>query len=513
MFFSQPSVELDPLLDEEEKKQKKLMIEGCQIVPFQNIAGQSGVFIGGSQPCWIFLEKGYLRLHSMKITTPIVTMTPFSNVNCKRGFLYITSLNELTIARLDPQRCYNAVTPVKRVTIGETPHHVAVNVDQEAIFISTSTPVALQTIDDGLLPGKRIVPPYYQQFRLQSYNLNNLQFIDKHELKPFEHVTSMKLCRMEGKEEKRKEYIPMVVVGATTLQHEDVASQGRLMIFKVELGRLVKVGERDLRSPCGAICELDGYVAVSCGSKYYVYYFDWENMQFVPAAFHDGLLYCTSMSSLKRFLVVADRYKSLAFFHWKKGQGNALIQMSRDYLPLQVHATGFIVFEDKLAILSSDNNENIQVFQFAPKKLESLGGKCLLAQADFNVGAIVHEFVRLEFGQRPDKQLSVMAKSDGSFAVMMPITEQTHRRLASLQSHMYTRLWHYAGLHPKAFRLFKPDYHSLNNAKKNVIDGQLLSRYLNLNSLTQNELSKQISLKVDVILEILKDIERELKVI
>ena len=42
---------------------------------------------------------------------------------------------------------------------------------------------------------------------------------------------------------------------------------------------------------------------------------------------------------------------------------------------------------------------------------------------------------------------------DGSVGYVLPVNEKTYRRLLRLQDKLMTFLPHYAGLHPKAFRL------------------------------------------------------------
>jgi cleavage and polyadenylation specificity factor subunit 1 len=171
-----------------------------------------------------------------------------------------------------------------------------------------------------------------------------------------------------------------------------------------------------------------------------------------------------------------------------------------------VSATGFVVYDGQLGILVADGNNNLQIFTYSPKSSESLGGKSLVAQSDFNVGDTIRDFFRVKIDEKGESQLSIFGKSDGSFGVVVPISEQNHRILSALQSRMYTQLQHNAGLHPRAFRLFKPETHSLHNPKKNIIDGELLNRFENLNPANQTDLSQQIGMKLKSISKKLMDV-------
>ena len=93
--------------------------------PFTNVGGHAGIFISGARPAWLFVSpKGGLRAHAMrsvakKLTktiggrglramaadaksgrgrgrcrpsdggTAVVGFSPFHNVNCPRGLVYI----------------------------------------------------------------------------------------------------------------------------------------------------------------------------------------------------------------------------------------------------------------------------------------------------------------------------------------------------------------------------------------------------------------------------------------
>lgn len=101
---------------------------------------------------------------------------------------------------------------------------------------------------------------------------------------------------------------------------------------------------------------------------------------------------------------------------------------------------------------------------------------------------------------RPIQHLSLWGTLDGSFGYLAPISESTYRRLSTLQYKMYTQLVHAAGLHPKAFRLMKPMTNTLHNIRKNIIDGQLVWKYLLMSYDDRKEFARQIGTSAEVIL-------------
>lgn len=458
-----------------------------KFVSFNNIKGLKGCFITGSSPAFLVTEKGYLRVHYLK--EDILSFSEFNNINVKNGFIYYSN-GLLNFATLDENTNYGFYWPVKKIPIYSTPHHVVYHSLKQYYCISTSeiTEVPEQDLEEKIVG--RFPIPTESKYDIRLLNSRTFNLMSKIELEPHEHVTNMKICHITKEEENiRKEYVPLLVVTTTFIQNEDVSCRGRIYLFDTHLQdkntlAFNKLSMKELKgAPCTSLVELDGYVAVSAGAKIYVYYYDWENKQFVHVSFFDAQFYCTSMMSIKRYLVFGDRYRSIYFLNWKKEQGRALELLARDYNMVQVMSTGFISFQGELGMITSDCNHNIQIFGFQ---------KGMIVYADFNVGGIIKDFVRLKMNDKKDNQLAIFAQTDGAISCVIPIDELTHRRFNALENRMYTQLNHSAGLHPKSFRLFKPEANSLHLSKKNIIDGQLIKKFQSLNLKTKNELSKHI---------------------
>lgn len=101
--------------------------------------------------------------------------------------------------------------------------------------------------------------------------------------------------------------------------------------------------------------------------------------------------------------------------------------------------------------------------------------------------------------------------------------EKTYRRLLMLQNALTTMLSHHAGLNPKAFRcdarssplapsgdffsdfmicafrMLHCDRRSLQNPVKNILDGELLNKYLYLSMMERSELAKKIGTTQDIV--------------
>uniref|UniRef100_A0A8D0FC85 RSE1/DDB1/CPSF1 C-terminal domain-containing protein n=1 Tax=Strix occidentalis caurina TaxID=311401 RepID=A0A8D0FC85_STROC len=142
--------------------------------------------------------------------------------------------------------------------------------------------------------------------------------------------------------------------------------------------------------------------------------------------------------------------------------------------------------------------------------LESFGGLRLLRRADFHVGAHVSTFWRTPCrgaAEGPNRKASAwenkhitwFATLDGGLGLLLPMQEKTYRRLLMLQNALGSAIPHHAGLNPRAFRLLHVDRRLLQNAVRNVLDGELLNRYLYLSAMERGELAKKIGTTPDIV--------------
>jgi len=104
------------------------------------------------------------------------------------------------------------------------------------------------------------------------------------------------------------------------------------------------------------------------------------------------------------------------------------------------------------------------------------------------------------------KHITMFATLDGSLGYLLPISEKTYRRLLMLQNVLTTNIQHIAGLNPKAFRMVKLHRLELSNPSKNILDGDLLFKYLNLALNEKMELAKKIGTSTKQVIDDLQEI-------
>ncbi|CAB1350960.1 unnamed protein product [Coregonus sp. 'balchen'] len=469
---------------------------------FEDISGYSGV--RGSLPTRLYLHHG---LHPMTIDGPIESFSPFHNINCPKGFLYFNKQGELRISVLPTYLSYDAPWPVRKIPLRCTVHYVSYHVESKVYAVCTSVKdpctriprmtgeeKEFETIDRD----ERYIPPQQENFSIQLISPVSWEAIPntRIDLEEWEHVTCMKTVALRSQETVSglKGYI---AAGTCLMQGEEVTCRGRILILDVievvpEPGQpLTKnkfkvLYEKEQKGPVTALCHCSGYLVSAIGQK--IFLWSLKDNDLTGMAFIDTQLYIHQMFSIKNFILAADVMKSISLLRYQPEM--------------------------------SDRDQNLSVYMYLPEAKESFGGMRLLRRADFNVGANVNAFWRMPCRGALDtatkktlawdnKHITWFATLDGGIGLLLPMQEKTYRRLLMLQNALTTMLPHHAGLNPKAFRMLHADRRQLQNAVRNILDGELLNKYLYLSTMERSELAKKIGTTSDIILDDLLEVDRE----
>ncbi|XP_051526250.1 cleavage and polyadenylation specificity factor subunit 1-like [Myxocyprinus asiaticus] len=505
---------------------------------FQDISGYSGVFICGPSPHWMLVtSRGAMRLHPMTIDGAIESFSPFHNVNCPKGFLYFNKQGELRISVLPTYLSYDAPWPVRKIPLRCTVHYVSYHVESKVYAVCSSVKEQCTRIPrmtgeekefETIERDERYIHPQQDQFSIQLISPVSWEAIPntRIDLEEWEHVTCMKTVALKSQETVSglKGY---VALGTCLMQGEEVTCRGRILILDIievvpEPGQpLTKnkfkvLYEKEQKGPVTALCHCSGYLLSAIGQK--IFLWSLRDNDLTGMAFIDTQLYIHQMHSIKNFILAADVMKSISLLRYQE-ESKTLSLVSRVAKPLEVYNVEFMVDNNQLGFLVSDRDKNLMVYMYLPEAKESFGGMRLLRRADFNVGAHVNAFWRmpcrstLETASNKaltwdNKHITWFATLDGGVGLLLPMQEKTYRRLLMLQNALTTMLPHHAGLNPKAFRMLHCDRRTLQNAVKNILDGELLNKYLYLSIMERSELSKKIGTTPDIILEDLLEIDR-----
>uniref|UniRef100_A0A3Q3C8Z9 Cleavage and polyadenylation specificity factor subunit 1 n=1 Tax=Haplochromis burtoni TaxID=8153 RepID=A0A3Q3C8Z9_HAPBU len=505
---------------------------------FEDISGYSGVFICGPSPHWMLVtSRGALRLHPMTIDGSIESFSPFHNINCPKGFLYFNKQGELRISVLPTYLSYDAPWPVRKIPLRCTVHYVSYHVESKVYAVCTSvkepcTRIPRMTGEEKeyevIERDERYIHPQQEKFSIQLISPVSWEAIPntRIDLEEWEHVTCMKTVALRSQETVSglKGYI---AAGTCLMQGEEVTCRGRILILDVievvpEPGQpLTKnkfkvLYEKEQKGPVTALCHCNGYLVSAIGQKIFLWVL--KDNDLTGMAFIDTQLYIHQMFSIKNFILAADLMKSISLLRYQE-ESKTLSLVSRDAKPLEVYSIEFMVDNNQLGFLVSDRDKNLYVYMYLPEAKESFGGMRLLRRADFNAGANINTFWRMPCRGALDasskkaltwdnKHITWFATLDGGIGLLLPMQEKTYRRLLMLQNALTTMLPHHAGLNPKAFRMLHSDRRSLQNPVKNILDGELLNKYLYLSTMERSELAKKIGTTQDIILDDLLEIDR-----
>ncbi|XP_069478054.1 cleavage and polyadenylation specificity factor subunit 1 isoform X2 [Ambystoma mexicanum] len=505
---------------------------------FEDIHGYSGVFICGPSPHWLLVtNRGALRLHPMTLDGAIDSFAPFHNVNCPKGFLYFNRQGELRISVLPAYLSYDAPWPVRKIPLRCTVHYVCYHVESKVYAVATSLNDFCARIPrmtgeekefETIERDKRYLPALQEVFSVQLISPVSWETIPntRIELEEWEHMTCMKTVALKSEETVSglKGYI---AAGTCLMQGEEVTCRGRILIMDIievvpEPGQpLTKnkfkvLYEKEQKGPVTALCHCNGYLVSAIGQKIFLWSLKANDL--TGMAFIDTQLYIHQMISVKNFILAADVMKSISLLRYQE-ESKTLSLVSRDVKPLEVYSVEFMVDNSQLGFLVSDRDRNLMVYMYLPEAKESFGGMRLLRRADFHVGSHVNAFWRtpcrgaLEGPSKKsivweNKQITWFATLDGGVGLLLPMQEKTYRRLLMLQNALTTMLAHHAGLNPRAFRMLHMDRRILQNAVRNILDGELLNRYLYLSTMERTELAKKIGTTPDIILDDLLEIDR-----
>ncbi|XP_018430492.1 PREDICTED: cleavage and polyadenylation specificity factor subunit 1, partial [Nanorana parkeri] len=495
---------------------------------FQDIYGYSGVFICGPSPHWLLVtSRGALRLHPMTIDGSIESFAPFHNINCPRGFLYFNRQGELRISVLPAYLSYDAPWPVRKIPLRCTVHYVSYHVESKVYAIVTSvhdtcTRIPRMTGEEKefetMERDDRYISPVQEAFSIQLISPVSWETIPNTRIdcEEWEHATCMKTVNLKSEETVSglKGYI---AVGTCVMQGEEVTCRGRILIMDVievvpEPGQpLTKnkfkvLYEKEQKGPVTALCHCNGYLVTAIGQK--IFLWSLKDNDLTGMAFIDTQLYIHQMISVKNFILGADLMKSISLLRYQE-ESKTLSLVSRDVKPLEVYSVEFLVDNNQLGFLVSDRDRNIMLYMYLPAAKESFGGLRLLRRADFHAGSHINAFWRTpcrgasEGPSRKtalwdNKHITWFATLDGGIGLLLPMEEKNYRRLLMLQNHLNVWIPHHAGLNPRAFRMLQSSRRTLQNAVKNVLDGELLNRFLYMSSMERSELAKKIGTTTDI---------------
>lgn len=537
------------------------------VVHFRNVAGRSGLFVGGPCPFFLFAERGYPRIHAMSHTSSaeievseeefeagqgVLGFTEFNNVKCPRGFISVGNDGLVRIAELPPPSVlnYDGPTPMRKIALRCTPHKVAYHTSSATYGILASMPTLttreerlariLQSLEKhdkrhyqhtaaqaeaetGDERANRVPPLFEELHELRVYRPDTWDLIKSHKLQKGEvglAIANMKVDVYKQKTVASGADIPsskkgddgneslfaaslklrpkdMLVVGTGYLNGEDASSRGRLLLFEIsrqevptEGGglytafQLQLIAEKELFCPVTAVASMEGYVIAGVGPQVSVYKLVGDEIVHLSFAF--GQLYCTTLASLKQYVVAADMCKSVSFMYFRD-RNNSVNFLGKDYEHVTSYATEFLIENENMSIIVSDGNANVQLMNYVHASVpESQGGKRLLVNGGLHFGSRINKFVR---ARAPDKRQDIetgrvkkkagrhvlmFATLDGGIGALVAVNEVEFRNLNRIRTELlqHPGVIRHAGVNPVEQSAFRAETVSSVLLQQHLLDSR-----------------------------------------
>jgi cleavage and polyadenylation specificity factor subunit 1 len=401
----------------------------------------------------------------------------------------------------------------------------------------------------------------------QAYSLwivdaaNKWQIVDAYDLDEYEHGVTLSIMSLSNfKEEPGKgsgneeEGVPedldltlFIMVGTGTVDHngEDVTGKGRALLFTLlrrgALGvSLQLASEKEIFH--GAVTTLDclsveGKNRLILGAGADVNVEQWGNGKLTQVGFFRATMHIADIRIFKNFLLLSDAYDSLHMLIYRESD-KSLTLLAKEYEPVAVYATGVMSRAQSMSFLLHDDRMNLQFLQYAPGEAAARGGNKLVCRADFHLGTqtigfgshfcrnslLIHSATPTStlaalqqqdsYTGRADDDQRIAANfgtTDGTLGAVVPLSEPVYWRLTALQSVLANALESDGGLSPRAWRLYRRSPRRggcrSNERKKSVIDGDLVRRYADLPTRTQEDLASAVGSTVGLILDNLLELE------
>lgn len=507
---------------------------------FRNIAGYDGFFLGGPYPFWVFSGvTGKLSIHSMWQEGHVNAFTEFDNEKCASGFLFFRHSNKtLTVAALQPFLKYDADWPFKKVKLNYTPHFSSYDLEQKVLTICGSRNEKIEMLPkinaeghkeyEDLPEVTRVETQLFPQYFVEMFSPATWEVIpnSRIEMDAHEHILCLKsvYLKSEASMTGRKQYIAL---GTSNICGEDYQSRGRMILLEVtdvvpEPGKPLTrfkyktVYDEPQRGPVTAVDSLDGSLVAAIGQKVFIHMFMENDLR--ATGFVDTQLYTHSTICFKNYALVGDIQQGIQLLR-HQGERNCISSISRARKAGEVMSVGLLIDGNQVGLVSTDTHRNLHVYMYKPDVKESNGGKQLIRQADFNLGKRVMTIwnsigrqndtcSKVALTENDSRHVTFYAGLDGSIGDIVPLSEKVFRRLQLLQTLVQSHLPHYGGLNPKEYRYATNQYRDLENAAKNIIDGDLLERFTGLSFTEQADLSRKIGVTREALLDDMMDVTR-----
>lgn len=475
--------------------------------------GYSVILLSGSVPYIIIKEDDSSPRLFRFANIPLVSLTRWGK-NC------VMCVDDIKNARVYTLDCHNIYygnnLPVRRIDVSDvledfmTLTKVTYHEKSQMFVVSYAREIGYEALgEDGeKLVGYEENVPHAKSFQsgVLLINPKTWNIIDKKEFPANSLINDVRsmMIQLDSRTRRRKE---LVVAGIAMIGTEDLPPSGSLLVYDItevvpEPGKpdtnfkLSEVFQEEIRGTVSTICDISGRFLINQSQKVIVRDVQEDN-SVVPVAFLDIPVLVTDAKSFGNFLIIGDAMQGFQFIGFD-AEPYRMIPLGRSILKMETISLEFLVNGGDLFFAITDTDNILHVFKYAPDEPNSLSGQRLVHCTSFNLHSTNTCMTLLPKNEEFDNSESenrtfqaIGGQVDGSLFKILPLREDTYRRLYVLQQQISEKEVQLGGLNPKMERLAN-DHYKTTHVVRPMLDFNVIERFKVLSV----DRRKQISQKV-----------------
>lgn len=492
-------------LDESNQKMSSIVGEGRRLnvgsqpanLSIFRSRGANHVFAACDRPTVVYAASGVGKLLLSNVNLQEVTRVCGFNTEAFPDCLAIALENSFQLGAVDEIQKLHIHT----VQLGDQPRRIAHIESARAFAVVTES---AQIDDDGR--------------DVLKYNVNLVHDstydpLSQFELDKFEVASSITTARFKGiGVDSETEYL---LLGTTLeLMDEEDPKAGRILVFTVTENRLTLVTEQKVSGATYSLCPFDGKIIAGVNSLVIVYSLQEDaggTIHLVKEDLHHGHIIAYRIQARGNFILVGDLMRSVTLLTWKPVGNNRLEEVARDYdnawtMAIEMLDDDVYVMSEHSKHLFTLRRNSYATTENERMRLERVGF--------FHIGAMINRIMhgslvmQMPDGENAAAKTLIFGTADGMIGVIATLKPDAYAFFLELQKAMVLVSPGVGGLDHTKWREMGVETPTKTAVAKNYLDGDLIERFLDLNSERKKRVSSIVDVSVDELVRRVEEMQR-----
>lgn len=461
----------------------------------------SVIFLTGSVPYIIMREDDSSPKIFRFANLSIVSLAQWG----KNSVMAVDDIKNARVYSLDNKDSYYGNSlPLKKIKISDsledfmTLTKITYHEKSQLFLVSYAKEREYEALgEDGeIIVGSNDQVPHAKSFQsgILLINPRTWNVIDRVDFEVNSIISDMRsmLIQLDSKSRKKREYI---VAGITFIGTEDLPSTGAFHIYDLtevipEPGKpdtnfkLKEIFKEDIRGSVNSVCDISGRFLINQSQKIMVRDVQEDN-SVVPVAFYDTPIFVSDAKSFGNFLILGDSMQGFQFLGFD-AEPYRMIPLGRSVSSFETVSVEFLINAGEINFAITDREDILHVLKYAPDEPNTLSGQKLVHCSSFNLYSSNTCMLMLprndEFetsDKAPPKFQAIGGQVDGGIFKIIPLKEDTYRRLYVVQQQIIDKEVQLGGLNPRMERLDN-DFYQLTHVMRPMIDFNIIRRFSEL---------------------------------